>query len=81
VGRPIQRSRVVMYNAACAVSFLALRVDTPAEERSCGRTLAEDLAWSREAIERALPELGAAVAGHGGASPTDGSRQGRATER
>jgi len=54
VGRPIQRSRVAVYNAACAVSFLALRIGTPAEERSCGRTLAEDLAWSREAIERAL---------------------------
>jgi Ser/Thr protein kinase RdoA (MazF antagonist) len=54
VGHRIQRARVLLYNAACAVSFLAYRAGTPPEERSCGRTLAEDLRWSRLAIARAI---------------------------
>jgi aminoglycoside phosphotransferase (APT) family kinase protein len=54
VGRTIDRGRVVLYNAACAVTFLACRAGTPPAQQSCGRTLAEDLRWSRQAIERAL---------------------------
>ena len=54
VGHRIQRARVLLYNAACAVTFLAYRAGTRPEERSCGRTLAEDLRWSRLAIARAL---------------------------
>ena len=54
VGHRIQRERVLLYNAACAVTFLAYRAGTKAEERSCGRTLAEDLRWSRLAIARAM---------------------------
>jgi len=54
VGHRIQRERVLLYNAACAVSFLAYRAGTQPEERSCGRTLAEDLRWSRLAIARAM---------------------------
>jgi hypothetical protein len=55
VGRPIRRDRVFLYNAACAVTFLAYRAGHAPEERWCGRTLAEDLQWSREAIAKALP--------------------------
>ena len=54
VGHRIQRERVLLYNAACAVAFLAYRAGTQPEERSCGRTLAEDLRWSRLAIARAM---------------------------
>lgn len=54
VKHPIQRERVLLYNAACAVMFLAYRAGTKPEERSCGRTLAEDLRWSRLAIARAM---------------------------
>jgi aminoglycoside phosphotransferase (APT) family kinase protein len=53
VGRAIERERVLLYNAACAIGFLALRAGTAPEERSAGRTLAEDLRWSRLAIARA----------------------------
>lgn len=52
VGRALSRDRVLLYNAASAVSFLALRDGVPPDERSCGRTLAEDLAWVRGALER-----------------------------
>jgi hypothetical protein len=55
VGRPIRRDRVLLYNAACAISYLAYRAGTEPEERSCGRTLAEDLRWSKHAIAKALP--------------------------
>ena len=55
VGRAIRRDRVFLYNAACAVTFLAYRAGHAPEERWCGRTLAEDLQWSREAIAKALP--------------------------
>jgi hypothetical protein len=54
IGYRIQRDRVLLYNAACAVTFLAYRVGTKPEERSCGRTLAEDLRWSRHAIAKVL---------------------------
>ena len=54
VGYRIKRGRVLLYNAACAVTFLAYRAGTRPEDRSCGRTLAEDVRWSRLAIARAL---------------------------
>jgi len=54
VGCKIQRDRVLLYNAACAITFLAYRVGTPPDARSCGRTLEQDLRWSRFAISRAL---------------------------
>lgn len=54
VGCPIRRDRVLLYNAACAISYLAYRAGTEPEERSCGRTLAEDLRWSRHAITKVL---------------------------
>ena len=54
VGRSIRRDRVLLYNAACAISYLAYRAGTEPEERSCGRTLAEDLRWSKHAIAKAL---------------------------
>jgi hypothetical protein len=57
VGRPIRRDRVLLYNAACAVTFLAFRAGHAPEERWCGRTLAEDLEWSTGAIARALPPV------------------------
>jgi aminoglycoside phosphotransferase (APT) family kinase protein len=53
VGLPIRHDRVFLYNAACAVTFLAYRAGHSPGERWCGRTLAEDLAWSTEAIARA----------------------------
>jgi aminoglycoside phosphotransferase (APT) family kinase protein len=54
VGRPIRRDRVFLYNAACAITFLAFRAGVRAAERWCGRTLAEDLQWSDHAIARVL---------------------------
>jgi aminoglycoside phosphotransferase (APT) family kinase protein len=54
VGARIDRARVALYNAACAVSFLADRAGTPPDERPCGRTLAEDLRWVEQATARAL---------------------------
>jgi aminoglycoside phosphotransferase (APT) family kinase protein len=54
VGRSIHRDRVFLYNAACAITFLAFRVGIKAEERWCGRTLAEDLQWSKHAVAKVL---------------------------
>lgn len=53
-GHQIDRSRVVLYNAVWAVSFLAFRAGTSPTAMSCGRTLAGDLAWSRSALALAL---------------------------
>ena len=54
VGHSIERGRVLLYNAACALSFLAFRAGTAPEKRSCGRTLEQDLRWTRLAIARTL---------------------------
>jgi hypothetical protein len=54
VGRRIQLDRVFLYNAACALTFLARRAGTEPEDRSCGRTLAQDLHWSKHAIAKVL---------------------------
>ncbi len=58
IGVRISRARVILYNAACALSFLGHRAGTRPEERCCGRTLAEDLAWTRHAVDRALALAG-----------------------
>ena len=54
VGRAIKRDRVFLYNAACAISFLANRAGIQPEQSWCGRTLVEDLKWCRHAIGRVL---------------------------
>lgn len=54
IGVTIQPERVYLYNAACALCFLAERVGKSPEERSYGRTLAEDLRWCRQALARVL---------------------------
>jgi hypothetical protein len=46
----IDRGRVRLCNAASAICFLAFRRGVPPEERSCGRTLAEDLRWTRTTL-------------------------------
>jgi hypothetical protein len=51
-GHQIDRDRVRLYNAACAISYLAFRIGTPPDQRSCGRTLAEDLRWVRTALSK-----------------------------
>jgi aminoglycoside phosphotransferase (APT) family kinase protein len=55
-GQHLDRGRILLGNAACAIGFLAFRHGTPPDERSCGRTLAEDLDW----LGRALRGLGEA---------------------
>ncbi|UBF24005.1 aminoglycoside phosphotransferase family protein [Kovacikia minuta CCNUW1] len=50
VGVQLSRQRIYLYNAVCAFGFLAYRLGTPADEKSCGRTLAEDLRWTCWAI-------------------------------
>ena len=50
VGCAISRARVALYNAACAISFLAHRAGKLPEEQCCGRTLPEDLLWTIHAI-------------------------------
>jgi len=52
IGCTLDRNRIRLYNAACAASFLASRLGVPAEQKWCGRTLAEDVRWVRHALER-----------------------------
>ena len=52
-GVRLSRARIRQLNAACAVSFLAYRAGSAPEDRPAGRTLEEDLAWTRMALERA----------------------------
>lgn len=56
-GVRIDRARVLLENAGCALSFLADRRGHPPEARPCGRTLAEDLRWVRGALARATQSL------------------------
>jgi Phosphotransferase enzyme family len=56
VGSRLDRDLILLGNAAGAIGFLAFRCGTPPDERSCGRTLAEDLDW-----------VGGALRGLGGA--------------
>jgi aminoglycoside phosphotransferase (APT) family kinase protein len=51
-GVSIDRARVLLENAGCALSFLAERAGHGPEDRPCGRTLAEDLRWVRTALSR-----------------------------
>jgi aminoglycoside phosphotransferase (APT) family kinase protein len=53
-GSAIERDRVFLYNAACALSFLAFRAGKAAKEYWCGRTLEEDLQWSTHAVANVL---------------------------
>ena len=46
----LSRQRIWLYNATCAISYLAYRLGTRPEEKSCGRTLAEDINWTHQAI-------------------------------
>jgi hypothetical protein len=50
--RALDRDRIWLYNAACAIGFLANRYGVPPHEKSCGRTLAEDLSWVHNALAR-----------------------------
>jgi hypothetical protein len=50
LGRTLSRHRIRLYNAVCAISFLAFRLGVPPEQRSCGRTLAEDVDWVRGSL-------------------------------
>jgi hypothetical protein len=52
IGQSLDRDRIGLYNTACAIGFLAYRVGVPPEQKSCGRTLAEDLRWVRAALAR-----------------------------
>lgn len=51
-GRKLDRGRIRLYNAACAISYLAFRSGTRPDQKSCGRTLAEDLRWVRTALSK-----------------------------
>ena len=50
--RSLDRNRIRLYNAACAIGFLAFRAGVPPEQKSCGRTLAEDMRWVRLALAK-----------------------------
>jgi aminoglycoside phosphotransferase (APT) family kinase protein len=52
-GNLIDRRRVRMLNAACAVAFLAFRAGSAPDQAPAGRTLAEDLRWTALALSRA----------------------------
>ena len=52
-GRAVDRERVRLLNAACAVAFLAYRAGSAPDEAPAGRTLAEDLRWTSMALARA----------------------------
>jgi len=52
VERSLDRSRIRLYNAACAITFLAFRAGVPPEQKSCGRTLVEDLQWTCTALAK-----------------------------
>ena len=55
-GLRLDRERIRLCNAACAIGFLAFRCGTPPEALSCGRTLREDLMW----VDHALRDVGEA---------------------
>lgn len=52
LGIHLDRDLIRLGNAAAALGFLAFRHGTPPEEKSCGRTLAEDLDWLRWILGR-----------------------------
>jgi aminoglycoside phosphotransferase len=49
-GRTLSRERIQLYNAMCAVCFLAFRHGVAPDRVHCGRTLVEDVNWVRCAI-------------------------------
>jgi aminoglycoside phosphotransferase (APT) family kinase protein len=51
-GAAIDPLRVALSNAAAAIGFLADRRGHGPDDRPAGRTLAEDLAWTRLALSR-----------------------------
>lgn len=51
-GAPIEPRRVALFNAANAVGFLADRLGSGPMDRPAGRTLGEDLSWTRAALAR-----------------------------
>lgn len=56
VGLRLSRRRILLYNAVCACSYLAHRLGVAPEEKCCGRSLAEDLQWTRSATKRLKTE-------------------------
>lgn len=52
LGIKLDRHRIRLFNAACAIGFLAYRHGTAPEALSCGRTLVQDLEWVRCAVRR-----------------------------
>jgi hypothetical protein len=52
VERSLDRNRIWLYNAACAITYLAFRAGVPPEQKSCGRNLAEDMRWVRTALAK-----------------------------
>src|SRR4029453_10478068 len=50
VGLALRRERIRLYNAACAIGFLAYRSGVPPDREWCGRTLEGDLKWVRGAM-------------------------------
>jgi hypothetical protein len=58
LGRRLDRGRIRLYNAVCAACFLASRRGVPAEQRWCGRTLAQDLQWVRNALDHVAASAG-----------------------
>jgi Phosphotransferase enzyme family len=62
LGRTLSRDRIRLYNAACAIGFLAFRRGVPPDQRSCGRTLGEDLQWVRGAIAAQFDRLDRKIA-------------------
>ena len=52
VERRLDRNRIRLYNAACAIGYLAFRAGVPPEQKSCGRTLVEDLHWALTALAK-----------------------------
>jgi hypothetical protein len=51
-GIKIDRRRVLLYNAACAIGFMAYRHGIPPDQNWCGRTLEGDLEWTIGAMAR-----------------------------
>ena len=52
MGVRLDRGRIRLCNAACAIGFLANRAGVPPDARPCGRTLAEDLDWVHRSLLR-----------------------------
>jgi len=50
VGRKLDRRRIELCNAACAVGYLAFRAGSAPDEKSSGRTLAEDVSCTASAL-------------------------------